>query len=110
MSAHFPAVCSNSGEVINMPKARKCDTAKYKKRRQREHLNSINRITRKKKEDAAYWARVRAQRAEAELIRLHDPRRLEAQKIVNILHAYISNDPVYKISQIANLFGVDIRL
>ncbi len=89
--------------------ARKCDTAKYKKRRQREHLNGIERAKKAVIERRLMYERTAARREEARQIRIHDPRRLEIQKIVNILYAHISNDPVYKISQIAALFNVDIK-
>ena len=87
--------------------AKKCDTAKYRKRRQRERLNAIARENRFKAIEAKHWAEVKERRRMAELARLADPRRPLVQRLVNILYARLSSNPLYRMMEIAKLFGID---
>ena len=87
--------------------ARKCDTAKYRKRRKRERLNAVARVRRIKAIEAKHWAEVRERVRRAELARLADPRRPLVQRLVNILYARYANDPWYRMTEVARIFGVD---
>ena len=86
--------------------ARKCDTAKYKKRKHREHLNKGERIRRISLERSQMYEQIRRQKYEAELRRLADPRTQLGQQLVNVLYARLSSAPLYKIMQIGEIFGV----
>ena len=55
--------------------ARKCDTSKYRKRRQREHVNSVARRRRQAEEKALFHKRQREAIAAAREAWLADPRR-----------------------------------
>ena len=90
--------------------AKKCATAKYRKRRKRERLNAILRDKRIKAMEAKHWAEVRERQRRAELARLADPRRPLIQRLVNLLYARYANDPFYRIQAISRLFGVDLDL
>ncbi len=88
--------------------ARKCDTAKYRKRRERERLSAVTRDRRI--EAIAFKHRVEVQERvrKAELARLADPRRQLVQRLVNILCVRLSSNPVYQLMQISKLFGIDM--
>ena len=88
--------------------ARKCDTSKYRKRRQRERLNAIPRDKRIKVLEAKHLAVVRARKRMAELAWLRDPRRPLIQRLVNILYARYANNPFYQWTEFSKLFGVDV--
>lgn len=86
--------------------ARKCDSAKYKKRRQKERRNKVEHEHRRRLREALRSEQIREQRRRAEAARLADPRRQLAQRLVNILYSRVSSDPVYQIYMIGKLFGV----
>ena len=89
--------------------AKKCHTAKYRKRRKRERLNAVARVHRIKAMEAQHRAEVRERVRRAELARLADPRRPLVQRLVNILYARYANNPLYQMTEIARIFGVDIE-
>ncbi len=97
--------------------ARKCDTAKYRRRWERERVASIARKARNQKEEAAYWARVDAERRMAEAARVQHLKDIHplVQRMVNALAKNICDrDPRYLpllrlrqtgIFQLLHLFG-----
>ena len=87
--------------------ARKCDTSKYRKRRQREHVNSVARRRRQAEEKALFHKRQREAIAAAREAWLADPRRQLIQQLVNILSARLYANPLYRMLEVANLFGID---
>ena len=87
--------------------AKKCATTKYRKRRQRERLNAIARDKHIKVMEAKHWTEVKERQRRAELARLADPRRLLVQRLVNILYARLSSNPLYQMMEISKFFGID---
>ena len=87
--------------------AKKCNTAKYKKRRQRERLNAVARGSRIRAIEAKQRVIIQERIRKAEWEKLHDPRRIEGQKLANILYARLSSDPLYQVMEISKLFSVD---
>lgn len=85
---------------------RKCDSAKYKKRRQKERRNKIGREHRLRIQEALRSEQIREQKRRAEAARLADPRRQLVQRLVNILYSRVSSDPVYQVIMVGKLFGV----
>jgi chromosome segregation and condensation protein ScpB len=87
--------------------ARKCDTSKYRRRRVRERVNTE---VRKKRIAAneAYWRKKHQEAQEAaHQAWLADPRRQLIQQLVNILSARLYANPLYRMLEVANLFGID---
>lgn len=89
--------------------ARKCDTTKYRRRRKRERLSAIARAHRNLVLEAQYRAQVQERARKAELARLADPRRQLVQRMANILYARLSSSPLYQMTEMARLFGVDVK-
>ena len=87
--------------------ARKCYQAKYKKRRLKERQNKLARMRRRQLTELEYLGRVKEQRARAEAARLADPRRQLIQRLVNILYARLSANPLYQMMEVAKIFGID---
>ena len=93
--------------------SRKCDTAKYKKRRAKERENhnqhhalesAADREWRRRREEARFQAE-----AELRLRQLRDPRRPIMQDIVNLLDARIrelKKDPMYQLYEISKILRV----
>ncbi len=87
--------------------ARKCDTTKYRRRKQREHVNALARRHRVELYDAGVRKRQREAVAAARVAWLADPRRQLIQQVVNILYAQLCSNPLYRMLEVSSLFGID---
>lgn len=92
--------------------ARKCDTTKYRKRREQEKTSHERHQLQRQKEESArreYWAMRHAQEQEARTeTQLADPRRPYIQRVVNLLRAKVEADPLWPAYIFGKVWGVDV--
>jgi hypothetical protein len=89
--------------------ARKCDTAKYRKRmaKERQNRKAGNEKLRMREE---MWANKRKLRESQEAMErdrhLHDPRTIIGQRLVNVLSYKLRSNPLWRLREIGRMLGI----
>lgn len=81
--------------------ARKCDTAKYRKRRIKERQAHSVRVKRRQRADMEFHRLMEASRRYREEQHRRDPRTQLGQRLVNALAYRLNQSPLYRIMAIS---------